>query len=194
MATYNELLKEYRKLAKRADQRLVRLEEASKQANYQTATKWAYERAKRDIEKWAGHSVLKPRFNVKPPENAQQLQAKINDIKTFIEAPTSTKTGITNVYKERAKTLNKNYGTNFKWQDMAAYYQSGMAQKLSEQFGSKTALKTVAEVQKNKKKILEDIEKSKSINIVVDDEMIQHTVNELVKGSGVELTELIEVL
>lgn len=192
MATYQDLLSEYKKLAKRADQRLVRLERAAELPGYKTATKWAYARAVKDIEHWSGTSG-KPRFNTKAPENAQQLQAKINDIKQFLEAPTSTKSGITSVYKKRADTINKQYGTNFKWQDMANYYQSGMAKTLSEQFGSKTALKTIAEVQKNKKQIVEDIKKSQESNIVVADEMIQETVNDLLADNGLTM-DLLKVL
>lgn len=193
MATYQDLLSEYKKLAKRADQRLVRLEKAAELPGYKTATKWAYHRAKHDIEAWAGHKVAKPRFNVAPPKNKQQLQAKIADIKTFLEAPTSTKSGITSVYKARAKTINETYGTKFTWQDMANYYQSGVAQKMSEAFGSDTALQTVAQVQKNKKKIIKDIEAAKQTNIVVDNEMIQATVNKLLADNGLT-TELLQVL
>lgn len=109
----------YKRIAKVADQRLVRLEALSQVEGYQGAAQWAYQRAMYDIEKW-GYSK-KRRFNTKPPADVNQLKAKINDIQAFLESPTSTKAGINAVYKKRAETFNANYGTNFKWQDFANF-------------------------------------------------------------------------
>ena len=46
---YAALVKEYRKLAKRADQRLVRLERYAQQPKYSNVTQFAYKKAMRDI-------------------------------------------------------------------------------------------------------------------------------------------------
>ena len=85
----------YHRIAKVADQRLVRLEKLEGQEGYGNALQWAYKRAMSDIETWSGEGAS--RFNTKAPANANQLKAKINDIKTFLGSESSTKSGITEV-------------------------------------------------------------------------------------------------
>lgn len=189
MADRAELLKEYRKLAKRADQRLVRLERYSEEENFQTATKWAYARAMRDIKQWSGEEAT--RFNTKPPENMQQLQAKINDIKQFLESKTSTKVGIIKVYKQKADTVNKEYGTDFTWDDLADFYTSGIAEKLNKIFGSKTVLKAVAVIQKSKKEIVDAIKENKEKHLRVKDPIVENTVNKILNDQNIDISMLL---
>lgn len=119
----NSLLKEYKKLAKRADQRLVRLEGYRHDKGMQGIEQYAYKTAMRNIRKWSGEGSK--RFNTKAPESDRDLLKKIADIKVFLDAPTSTKKGILDLYKRRADTLNKNkdiWGNrdgNLTWQDYA---------------------------------------------------------------------------
>ena len=138
----------YRRLAKVADQRLDRLEDLSKTEGYEGAANWAYTQAANAInKKWGGNrDPKKPRFNTKPPANANQLKAKINDIKEFIKAPTSTPGGINAVYKEKAKTFNKNQGTNIKWDDWAEYLDR-FGKKLYDEYGSTVMNRVIKTVQ-----------------------------------------------
>lgn len=135
----------YRRLAKTADQRLVRLERASKEKYYEPATDWAYASAMRDIHTWNGQTAS--RFNTAPPTNHEKLVAKINDIKKFLESPTSTKTGIKNVYIKKVNTFNERYGTDLTWDELAKYYDRRVADRMSAKFGSKTALKIIGRIQ-----------------------------------------------
>lgn len=187
-----DLMHYYRRLAKTADQRLVRLEDYSDQAGYKTATKWAYARAVKDIAKWnkGAKGVKQLRFNTAPPDNQEGLLAKINDIKTFLSSPTSTKGGITSVYKKRADTVNKRYGTKFTWQQLAKYYESGQASIWDSKFGSKTALKTIAELQKNKKKLQDDIEEADAKDLKVDNEILEKTVNKALQDNELDIGAL----
>ena len=82
----------YRRIAKVADQRLVRLEQLAGQEGYGNATQWAYRRAMSDIETWSGEGAK--RFHTKPPESLSAMRAKINDIKTFLGSESSTKSHI----------------------------------------------------------------------------------------------------
>lgn len=164
MADKEELLKEYKKLAKRADQRLIRLEALAHEEHYHGATSYAYARAMRDIHTWSGEGAN--RFNTKAPESSQQLQAKINDIKQFLEADTSTKSGITKVYKRRADTTNKKYGTNFNWQDLANFYESESNKKLAKKYGSKTVVRAIGvikDIKGNIEKIQWAVEHNKKL-------------------------------
>lgn len=143
---YAELLAEYKRLAKRADQRLVRLEQLAQQEHYKGVLTYSYARAMRDIKAWSGEEAT--RFNLKAPGRIDQLQAKIRDIEHFLNAPTSSKSGITKVYKERTSTVNKLYSTNFKWQDLAKYYESAESQKMAEQYGSKTLVRSLGAIRR----------------------------------------------
>ena len=139
---YIALVIEYDKLAKKADSRLRSLEALSHEEYYRGVKNYAYARAIRDIEAWSGTGAK--RFQTKPPESIQGLQGKIMDIKTFLLSETSTKRGITETYKKRADTINKKYGTNFTWQDLARYYTSKTHEIASKSFGSRTELMAYA--------------------------------------------------
>lgn len=184
---YNKLVKEYRKLAKKADSRLRALEAYQHQKNFKTATKYAYARAQRDIKQWGGNK----RFNTKPPMTIAGVQAKINDIKTFLEAPSSTKRGIISIYQKRANTLNEKFGTDFTWKEMGNFFESGTFEKISNMLGSKTAMKVIAQLQNSEQEVKEAIEKSADVNIKVDDWKIQDKVNELLKDNSINWKELL---
>ena len=190
------LVQYYRRLAKTADQRMVRLEKASEQKFFHVATEWAYAKATRDILKWippGDNKSTKLRFNTKPPEG-EDLIAKINDIKSFLSSPTSTKQGIINVYKKRADTVNKRYKTKFTWQQLAKYYESGQAVLWDAKFGSKTAFRTIGVMQRNKKKIKDAITKAdkKDVRINAKDKgMLQKTVNQALKENNLNIGDLL---
>lgn len=186
----------YRRLAKTADQRMVRLEKASEEKYFKVATEWAYAKATRDILKWippGDNKSTKLRFNTKPPEG-EDLIAKINDIKSFLSSPTSSKQGIINVYKKRADTVNKKYGTNFTWKQLAKYYDSGQAELWDAKFGSKTALMTIASLQKNKKKLVKAIKEADRKDIRInskDSSMIKKTVEMALKDNKLNIEDLL---
>ena len=182
---YNELVKVYRTLAKSADQRLVRLEAYRHEKGFKTAEKWAYARAMHDIEQWSGSEAN--RFNTAPPASKTDLVSKIQDIKHFLQSPTSTKQGIISVYKKKADSLNKTMRkdnpdwTDLTWKDMAQYFDSKLHDKIDEQYGSKTKFKIISALKKNKKAILEDINEKKNQHIKVEDEVLQITIEDLIK-------------
>lgn len=129
----------FKSLAKQADQRLVRLEKYAGDEHYKNILSYAYEAAMYDIRALTGDPDAK-RFNRVPAKtksgavNQQNLRARINAVKRFLELPTSTKQGITKVYKQRADTINKRYGTDLTWQEMANYYSSSMAEKIENEY------------------------------------------------------------
>ena len=118
----------YHRIAKVADQRLVRLEKLAGQPGYGNATQWAYRRAMSDIETWFGEGAT--RFHTKAPSDKRSLQAKINDIKTFLGSESSTKSGISSTYQKRVETINKNYGTQFQVDDLQKIFSSSLWKKM----------------------------------------------------------------
>lgn len=175
-----ELEKEYRRLAKQADQRLVRIEDYAKKTRFKGVKKFEYRVAMRDIRSWSGSKAK--RFNTKPPENTNQLKAKIADIKKFLQSDSSTlrktKTnrGIIDIYESRAKTLNDNWGTNFTWQDMAKFFESSASEKIDNMMSSKAKMKAIGVIHQNKEKIKEVIKQKGEKHLQVEDEEIDDVV------------------
>lgn len=109
----------YHRLADAADHRLIRLEAMAHEPDFEGVKKFAYARAMKDLEVWGGN-----RFNTKMPESVNLRNEKISDIIHFLQSPTSTKTGIVNVYKKRAETIKSKYGIDLNWQQMGRLMES----------------------------------------------------------------------
>ena len=188
----NELEREYKRLAKQADQRLVRLEQYAKQSRFKGVLQFAYKVAMRDIKAWGGSKAT--RFNIKAPENTNQLKAKIADIKKFLSADSSTlratKTnkGVLAIYEKRAKTLNENYGTNFSWQDLAKFFDSSINEKLDAQMSSDAKMEAIAVIQQNKEAVRKAIKASGEKHIDLDpdkvDDVVEFNVNQILNDYG----------
>lgn len=144
-------LQYYKRLAKVADQRLLRLERLEKEdpEHFKHATDFAYSRAMTDISMFSKGQ----RFNVALPEDPRQVKEAIMSVRYFLGAPTSTKGGIIEVYQKRAEILNERYGTNFKWSDLASYFGKGQHDKDAAVYGSKTSLYAIGLINQEKKLI-----------------------------------------
>ena len=193
-----ELEKEYRKLAKRADQRLVRLKKLSEKPGFEAVTQYAYRVAQRDIRAWSGEKAT--RFNTKPPSNTNQLKAKIADIKKFLDSASSTwgetkeTKGIKKIYQDRADTINKKLkkdgiNANFTWQDIARLFESGLWEKLqtSDNFSSKSDFKTLARMKANFNDVERAISEDEDINIEAYDDVENFAINEMIKQYGSDI-------
>ena len=189
-------LQYYKRLAKVADQRLVRLEELAGERpgkpgkpGYEKVTSYAYDRAMRDLEIYGGGK----RFNTKPPLNKdgtvdnRLLSEKLADIRTFLSAPTSTKQGITDVYQRRTDTINKKFGTNFTWADLADYYRSGDASlKINDKvINSDLLLRAIGLIQKADSQVVKDLKKGTTDKVVAkSDALVYKKALEIMKTSG----------
>lgn len=137
------LYDEYILLAMRADKRLQRLEKYAQRPGNEDLLKGAYARAMRDIRVYSGrgHKRFKTKIPLNPDTGMPDeniLRAKINDIKSFLRADTSTlKPGIDtqgfsiSSYEKMAKMTNDRYGTDLSWQELANYYESTKAEKIA---------------------------------------------------------------
>lgn len=181
-----ELLKEYRKLAKRADQRLVRLESARHDKGYKGILTYSYKGAMNSINRWGGGK----RFNTKPPKDIADLESKIQDIKRFLESPTSTKSGVAKIYKKRVDTLNKNWGTNFTWQEFATFVESGTNEQLDAKFGSSTKMEVVAQLQQTDQEVIDKVKESVNNHLHIEPPFIRNTVENLIRSNGIKMEDL----
>lgn len=189
--SYDELVKVYRKAAKAADQRLVRLEQYSQDENYKGSTRYAYSKAQRAIEEWSGEGAT--RFNTKPPKSMTALKEKIQDIKSFLESSTSTKSGIKNVHMQRAEKLNKRYGTNYSWQEWDTFLNSDLMKRLEDKYGyGNTKDAVIDTVMRNKDEIIEALQDANQREIYVadtDSEMLDEVVNDIISEYSDEVLE-----
>lgn len=192
MQSREALLKEYQAKARLADARLRNIEAKSRRPEYKGIKEYAYKTAIKDIKSFGGQK----RFNTKPPESNRKLQAKISAIDKFLESPSSLidkivtlpsgevqHIGIKPMYKSRADLLNKNWGTNFTWRTLAKYFERGYDKTLSNLLGtSGRALKAVAVIQKNKRKIKQAIKKGEDVDIEIDDEFLEDGIEDIINS------------
>lgn len=158
----------YRRLAKVADQRLVRLEALSYEKGFKGVRKMAYARAMQDLKIFGGGK----RFNTAPVKDAEGkidrrlFNEKIMAMRYFIQSPTSTRTGIIETYQKRAEELNKNHGTNFTWKDLADYFGKKQNEKLmsATSAGSKTVLLAIGKITTLTKDLREKLSKGVEMN------------------------------
>lgn len=155
----------YIRLAKQADQRLVRLEKLSEQKEYEAVTSYAYRTAMNNLKNYG-----QKRFNAKVPDTTTEKGAylfreKLAAVKEFLRSPSSGKSGIKNIYEDRVDVINSRYETVFDWQDMADFFNSGYAAKLfNELKASKTVMKAIGVIQKNLNQIKEGTDENLNLN------------------------------
>lgn len=160
----------YRSLARQANARMSRIENAASKGDQMAKNmlKYAYRSAQYDIHQIAGADTAN-RFSMDIKEtksgeiNQRALHKSINAVKQFLEAPSSTKTGLKAVYEQRARTINQRYGyeigpdgkrhrrkdwKNLTWQDMAKYYESDRAAKDDSGYGSSTEVRALGAIKR----------------------------------------------
>ena len=186
-----DLEEKYRQLAKRADQRLVRLERLSMEKGFEKTLQYAYRVAMRDIRSWSGSDAR--RFNTRPPKNTAQLKAKIADIEKFLESVTSTKTGIVTSYDNRVNKFNEKYGTNFTGAELSEFFKTTLYQKMDSKVEvSDTVMRAIAVITQNEDYIRKQIEEHKPIHIDVDDMHVKSTVDRFVRYYKKDITKFFD--
>ena len=149
----------YERIAATADNRLRAIESLRHQEHFTNVDQYAYARAMRDIQSYGGNK----RFSTKPPEDSKLLAAKISDIKRFLNAPSSTKSGIIESYESRANTLNQKYGLNMSWQELADLFDSGLFANLEGKYASETAMRIIGTIKGLTKRDIKEIEENATL-------------------------------
>lgn len=176
-----DLASEYKRLAKVADQRLVRIEGYRHEKGYEAVDKYAYNVAMRNIRQYSGEGAK--RFHTKMPDNPQTLEKKINDILLFLNSPTSTKKGIQKVYQQKADTFNKMYDADLTWQELSSLYSSKLWAKI-DSMPYRTVLHAIGQLSKKSKDKKKDIinelkaEGKNAANVKLSDEDTNKAINE----------------
>lgn len=175
-------LQYYKRLAKVADQRLKRLEDLSKEGDWKDAQRFAYQRAQEALKLYGeGKPGKGLRFNANIPDPVSErrfFNEKTADLIHFLEAPTSTKSGITNVYKQRADTLNKKFGTDLSWSDLGRVFENMQGKGAP---GSYKTLSAIGLIQNVKK---EGIEEARKKNKHFDDDIVKDVAKHILTNKG----------
>ena len=153
----------YKSIAKAADARLLALERLSSKEGYKDVREWAYKQAMYDIHSSFGQNAK--RFNRKIPDDLTHIYKNIRNVLNFLEAPTSSKQGIDEIYQKRAQTIADRYGVKANWQSLAGLFESRLYQKTDSKYGSKTALRAIGFIQRNTDTILKALQEGKSISV-----------------------------
>ena len=188
MDTYQSELADFRKLAKRADQRLREIERYAQRSGYENMTNWAYRKAMRDIQYWSGEG--KTTFNRDAPTSLKQLRAKTRDIEEFLNMPTSTMTGTKEMYQSRADNLNQKYGTSFSWEDLGNVFDRKEENVIYQKFGGKTYLKAVDYLKNNEDRIMKGLMSREKMTIRTGNRKVNTAVNQLLDEYGIQFGEL----
>lgn len=185
---YDALVKEYHKMAKKADASLRAIESYQHDKNFGVMMKWSYAKAQQDIKRFGGNN----RFDTKAPTNIQTLKAKMNAIQEFIspDNPTRTKTQVRQIFMEKANTINAEYGTNFKWSDVGEFFESEFWAKIESMYGSKTALRVIGTMKKKGIDIVKAIQDASSKHVKVTDDYVEKMVDGNLDALGLKIEDL----
>ena len=177
---YQKLAAEARKLAKRANQRMVRLERYAEEKAFQGALDFAYDIAQKQIKTLYAKEGPKLRFNERYPieeeklsevsdgtkylkgqdlyrANVYMLRHKINAMQEFLESESSTKKGIKKVYDKRAHTISTaskfgltDLGISVTASDLQRFFESKKQERLQKTVGSLNMFVVAAVIRDNK--------------------------------------------
>ena len=161
----------YIRLAKAVDQRLVRIEDLSglrgapPVPGYEYAYKYGYRKA---LEALPDNQI---RFNATIPQPGTfEWRERVNAMRNFLSAPSSTKTGIKKTFINKAKTINEKYGTNFSGEQLAEFFSKGDWDKLYRDYGSDTIFVAIGKIQQIDDKLKKGLENIKDISSGPEDE------------------------
>lgn len=164
-----------RKLAKRANQRMVRLERYAQEKRYQGATEFAYDIAQKQIKALYGKQGDKLRYTENQRivsvsdgskdltgadlyrQNVYMLRAKIRSMEEFLSSESSTKVGLKKVYDKRAHTISTaskfglaDQGLSLSADDLQRFFESKKQSKLAKMVGSLNMFVVAAVMKENK--------------------------------------------
>ena len=182
-------LKEFKKLAKRADERLRQIKDNySKRKGFENMINWAYKKAMRDIKHWSGDDATT--FNQGASKlSLNQLRAKKHDVEEFLNAPTSKISSTVDLYQRRADTLNERYGTNFSWEELGTVFED-KENNVFYQKGGISYVEAVGYMKDNEEALLQSLEDNSRLVIKTGSRKANQMARDLISEYGLDFTKL----
>lgn len=197
----SDLQKEYKRLAKRADQRMRELERAQAKEEYQHILEWSYARAQDDLTALFGEDVT--RFDRKISDK-RKLNKALASVKTFLNSETSTigkakgidgvgeVSGIKIMFEDRAQKFNRwienntDEDFNLSTDEFIDFVQNQKYQKLRQKYrGSDVILRRITSAAKYKDEIKMMIAKEQHrAQSKVTDRMFYNYVLRIIEKKG----------
>lgn len=153
---------DYRRAVSRVNKQLYRLEKHYA-ATGENIMATAYLGLQRDIKSFFGDQK---RFSKSMPATVREYQKRMNAINRFYSKPSATISGMANIYGKRAKTWSKRMGANITADQMKNVFESGLYKELTDLYGSKTALKKLGMIERQKARIMKQIEAGQKITFL----------------------------
>lgn len=182
-------LKEFQKLAKRADERLRQIRDNySKRKGFENMINWAYKKAMRDIKHWSGNDATT--FNRGASKlSLNQLRAKKHDVEEFLNAPTSLISSTVDLYQRRADTLNQRYGTNFSWEELGTVFEDKENNDFYQK-GGISYVEAVGYMKDNEQALLQSLEDNSRLVIKTGSRKANQMARDLISEYGLDFTKL----
>ena len=106
--------------------------------------------------------------------------------------PESTKRDIKRTFQNRANTINNKYGTDMKWNDLAGFFESKLWEKMAKEYGSKTTMKAIGEIQKNEKDIKKALKRDELPALHIRDDKVSAAVNSILEEQGLSILKMVK--
>lgn len=185
------ILSDYAKMTRLANDRLRSIEKTRSTDGYKGITQYAYRRAVHDL---AGATRF-PSAKKLEDMNYNYVTKKLQDLRQFLKAESSTKRGIQAIYKRNAAAFNKKYGTNYSTSELAKFFDknTGLYEKIKKDhpdYGSETIMKAIAQIEKNRDDILESLEEENRNHLEVDEVKVEEAANQFISEYGDEVRDL----
>jgi len=185
------ILSDYAKMTRLANDRLRAIEQARSTDGLKGITQYAYKRAVHDL---AGATRF-PSAKKIEDMNYNYVTKKLQDLRQFLKAESSTKRGIQAIYKRNAAAFNKKYGTNYSTSELAKFFDknTGLYEKIKKdhpEYGSETIMKAIAQIEKNRDDILESLEEENRNHLEVDEVKVEEAANQFIAEYGDEVRDL----
>lgn len=186
--------KEYKRLAKAADTRMKRLEEAVKKGGKDAnLLQYAYARAKYDLQQWQSDQQKKKgktaKWEVKP-KTQEELERRLADVKRFLLDETS-KPKASSVSKA-IYTIEEKYGVRLTESELINYFESGRADKFDSMYGSKTALRAIGYIKAASQKTVRNILKSLQDVQTFPDNVVRQKAIDMMKHHKYMVNRILE--
>ena len=185
------ILADYAKMTRLANDRLRSIEQARTTDGLKGITQYAYRRAVHDLQ----GATRFPSAKKLEDMNYNYVTKKLQDLRQFLKAESSTKRGIQAIYKRNAAAFNKKYGTNYSTSELAKFFDKniGLYEKIKKdhpEYGSETVMKSIAQIEKNHFEILKRLDEENKYHINVDEVKVQEVTNQIIAEYGDEVRNL----
>lgn len=169
-ARIKQMQSEYRKKAKKANQRLRRLEKHGG-----PILQFAYSRAVHDTQALFGKNRFSYAISSKKPEDVslRDLTHYITVVDTFLNAVSSTISGLRAVYNRTAEKINNEFDLGLDADTMGEFYESSLWRQSSRRYGSRTAHKIIGNIRRGREEMKQEFDAAKRQHRRVSSETLQ---------------------